>query len=79
MRVEMDCQAERKGRAQRISKWVAVHQVALTSPVFGPRLWKRLKKKWLAKESCRRVRKNIEIKGLAGQAKVGERWAALFT
>jgi hypothetical protein len=79
MQVEMGCKAERKGWAQRVSKWLAVDEDVLTSPVFGPRLWKRLKKKGLAQESCRRVRKNIEIKGLAGQAEARERWTALFT
>jgi hypothetical protein len=78
MRVEIDCLVERKGLAQRVSKYVAVDKVELTPPVFAPRLWKRLKTKGLATESCRRARKNIEIKGLAGQAEVG-RWAAHFT
>jgi hypothetical protein len=62
MQVEMDCQAERKGRAQRISKWVAVDDVELAFPVFAPRLRKLLKKKGLAQESCRGAGRNIEIK-----------------
>jgi hypothetical protein len=73
MWVEMDCEEERKGWAGRVSKWVAVNEVEPTPPAFGQRVWKQLKKKGLAKELCRRVRKNIEIKGLAGKEEAGER------
>jgi hypothetical protein len=78
MRVEVDCKAEKKGWAQRVSKWFAVNEDELNPPFFGPRVWKRLKEKGLAKNLCGTVRKNIEIKGLAGKVEVGGRWAVYF-
>ena len=78
MRDEMDCKAERKGWAQRVSKWVVVNELELPPPVFGPRVRKRLKKKGLAKGFCRRVRKNIETKGVAGEEALGRRRAVRF-
>jgi hypothetical protein len=40
----MDCKAEKKARAQRAAKWLAVNADELTAPVFGPRAWKRLER-----------------------------------
>jgi hypothetical protein len=69
----MDCKAERKGWAQRVPKWVAVNEVELLPLVLAPRAWKRLKKKGLAKQHSRRIRKHIELSGLAGKVEVGGR------
>jgi hypothetical protein len=78
MPVEMHCKPERKGWAWRVSKWVAVNEVEPPARVSVPRLCKRLKKKRLARTLCRKVSKNIEIKGLAGGLEVGERRVAIF-